>query len=192
MARSLTLWTVGHSVRPLEVFLGILRAHGIERLVDVRARPVSRRHPHFNRDRFAASLAAAGIAYVGMPELGGLRAPRPDSPNRALEEDAFRGFADHMGTPAFETSLARLEAEAREAPTAFMCAEANPKDCHRSLISDALVARGRQVVHLLAEDRAEPHVLTPSARIDGARVSYPAPGLFDAAPPKPAKRPRRA
>lgn len=179
MLRPLTLWTVGHSVRPLEAFLALLSAHGIARLVDVRTRPVSRRHPHFNRDRLAAALAAAGIAYVGMPELGGLRTPRPDSTNRALRDDAFRGFADHMETPAFEEALARLEAEAGTARTAFMCAEANPKDCHRSLISDALLARGRAVVHVLAEDRAEPHALTPAARIVDGRARYPVPELFD-------------
>jgi uncharacterized protein (DUF488 family) len=152
-------------------------------LVDVRRFPVSRRHPQFSRDALAAALDAAGIAYRHEPDLGGHREPRPDSPNTGWRNAAFRGYADHMATPAFAEALARLLAAPPR--TAVMCAEGDPARCHRQLIADALVARGIAVQHLLAPGRAETHLLNPRARVgpDGT-LSYPGtagrqPSLFD-------------
>jgi uncharacterized protein (DUF488 family) len=171
------LWSVGHSTRTVEVFIGLLTAHRIEAVVDVRRFPRSRRHPQFNADALPSALAAASIAYVHAPDLGGRRAPRPDSPNTAWTDPGFRGYADHMQTPVFVAELDRLLERARSTRLAIMCAEAVPWRCHRSLIADAVVARGGAVEHILGSTRAQPHVLTPWARVEDARVTYP--GLID-------------
>jgi uncharacterized protein (DUF488 family) len=165
--------TVGHSTRAIDDFIGLVHEGVVRTLVDVRRQPFSRRHPQFSRDALARSLADAGIAYVHEVDLGGHREPRPDSPNTAWRIDAFRGYADHMATPAFQEALARVAALEH---AAVMCAEANPKDCHRQLLSDALVARGVPVRHLLAPGRAEAHVLHPRAVQRGGALVYPAAG----------------
>jgi uncharacterized protein (DUF488 family) len=171
------IYTAGHSTRPIEELLDLLAGHGIARLVDVRRFPASRRHPQFSREALAAALAGRGIEYRHEPDLGGRRTPRPDSPNTAWRVEAFRGYADHMATPAFARALDRLVAAGAEAPTAILCAEAVPWRCHRRLIADALVARGVEVLHIMAPGKAEPHALNPDAQVlpDGALV-YPAPG----------------
>jgi uncharacterized protein (DUF488 family) len=169
------LWTVGHATRALAEIIALLAEHGIERLVDVRTIPRSRHNPQFNRDTFPEALAAAGIAYVHMPGLGGLRRPRPDSTNTGWRNAGFRGFADYMETPEFEQSVAALIRLAGQRPTAIMCAETVPWRCHRSLIADALTARGLRVTHVLGPRHASEHVLTPWGRVDSGRVSYPAP-----------------
>ncbi|HEX5759713.1 MAG TPA: DUF488 domain-containing protein [Thermoanaerobaculia bacterium] len=169
--------TAGHSTRTADELLALLAGAGVELLVDVRRFPASRRHPQFGREALAAALAAAGIEYRHEPDLGGRRAPRPDSPHTAWRVAAFRGYADHMETPEFAAALARLEALAAARRTAVLCAEALPHRCHRRLIADALVARGHEVVHLLAPGRAEQHALHPEARVlaDG-RLLYAAGG----------------
>ena len=166
--------TVGHGTRPLEELIELLVAHGVDQLVDVRTIPRSRRNPQYNRDTLAQALPAAHIAYGHLPALGGLRQPRRDSPNSGWRNASFRGYADHMQTPAFAEGLAVLQALAAQRSTAIMCAEAVPWRCHRSLIADALVAAGVRVEHVLDRDRVQPHALTPFARIDGRRVTYPA------------------
>ncbi len=169
------IYTIGHSTRELAEFLGLLRAHGISGVVDIRSYPASRRHPHFTRDALAATLAAAGIAYHHEAELGGRRTARRDSPNGAWRSAAFRGYADYMETAAFQDALARLVARARERPTAILCAEAVPWRCHRNLVADALVARGEPVAHILSEAVPTPHTLSAHARImPGGLVRYPA------------------
>ena len=168
-------WTIGHATRALDEILALLAEHDIEQLVDVRTIPRSRHNPQFNRETFAEALAAAGLAYVHMPGLGGLRRPRPDSTNTGWRNLSFRGYADHMETRDFEQNLLSLIGLARRRPTAIMCAEAVPWRCHRSLIADALAARGLRVTHVLGARRSSEHVLTPWARVDGARVSYAAP-----------------
>lgn len=173
-----TVFTVGHSTRSLEEFLGLLRAHGVERVVDVRTVPRSRRHPHFAREALVESLPAAGIGYEWQPALGGLRRPRPDSPNGAWRNDSFRGFADHMQTPEFAAALDAVVAAAREERVVVMCSEAVPWRCHRSLIGDALLARGIVVRDIMSETKAPAHRLTPFAKVEGATVTYPPP-LFD-------------
>lgn len=159
------LYTAGHSTRTAAELLELLGAAGVERLVDIRRFPGSRRHPQFGQEALAASLASAGIDYRHEPDLGGRRTPRPDSPHTAWRVAAFRGYADHMDTPEFAAALARLEEAAAERPTVILCAEALPQRCHRRLIADALLARGHEVVHLLAPGRAEPHVLHPDAQV---------------------------
>lgn len=170
----LEIWTVGHSTRSADELVALLRAHAIERLVDVRTIPRSRRHPHFNREALPESLEAAGIAYAHMAGLGGLRHPRPDSRNTAWRDDGFRGYADYMQTPEFARNLQALSELASRERIAVMCAEAVPRRCHRSLLADALAARGVAVRHILTPDRVERHALTPTARVEGTRVTYPA------------------
>lgn len=144
--------------------------------MDVRRYPGSRRHPQFSRDALASALAAAGIEYAHEPGLGGRRAARPDSPHTAWRVDAFRGYADHMETPEFGAALDRLIHRAGERPTAILCAEAVPWRCHRRLISDALVARGHEVRHILAPGRADRHELDANARVEpGGRLVYAGP-----------------
>ena len=166
------IWTVGHSNHTFEKFLAILKAHGIERIADVRRFPVSRKWPHFDAKSLAASLAAEGIESVGMPELGGRRQPRPDSPHTAWRVDQFRGYADFMDTPEFEGSLERAMELARERRTALLCAEALPWRCHRSLLADAFLARGWEVREIVNEKDARPRRLPGFARLDGTRVVY--------------------
>jgi uncharacterized protein (DUF488 family) len=168
--------TIGHSTRPIEEFLAILRTHEVEQLVDVRAFPTSRRHPQFNRESLAHTLADAGIEYLHMPELGGRRHARPDSINTAWKNESFRGYADYMQTSAFSAALDTLIAAAERRRTAIMCAEAVPWQCHRSLISDALTARANQVEHILNAGSRKRHAITAFAHVEGANVTYP--GLF--------------
>jgi len=167
------IYTIGHSTRSLDEFLAMLRAHAIAQLADVRTLPRSRRHPHFSREALGASLGAAGIAYRHLAALGGLRKPRPDSANTAWRQEGFRGYADYMETPAFENALDDLVDWSKTGRTAVMCAEAVWWQCHRRLIADALVARAVDVSHVTAGDAAQPHELTPFARVESGRVRYP-------------------
>lgn len=170
----LTVFTVGHSNRSLDAFLAILKAHRIECLADVRTVPRSRHNPQFNAEALEKSLPLVGIAYTRLPRLGGLRKPRKDSRNMAWRNDSFRGYADYMESPEFEKGIGELLALARDRRTAIMCAEALYYRCHRSLISDALVCRGIETVHLLEEKRTAPHRLTAFVKIEDGRPTYPA------------------
>ena len=168
-----TVFTLGHSTLPIERFLALLATYGIEQLADVRTVPRSRRNPQFNADALSASLRTVGISYVPFRELGGLRKPRPDSPNSAWRNESFRGYADYMQTPEFEAGLARLVELGAEQRTAIMCAEAVPWRCHRSLVADALVARGIGAVEILSETSYRDHAMTPFAHVSGTAVTYP-------------------
>jgi uncharacterized protein (DUF488 family) len=168
------LFTIGHSTRTLPELVGILRAFGVAAVADVRKMPRSRRLPHFNKESLETELPSYDIQYVPFPALGGLRRPRIDSANTGWRNDSFRGYADYMQTPQFERALEELIQLAGKTPTAIMCAEAVPWRCHRSLIGDAMVARGWQVVDLMGERSASVHKLTEFAQIDGDRVTYPA------------------
>ncbi|HMB34554.1 MAG TPA: DUF488 domain-containing protein [Methylomirabilota bacterium] len=165
--------TIGHSTRSLKELLELLEAHGVEQLADVRTIPRSRHNPQFNRESLAGKLRRAGIGYTHMPALGGLRHARPDSPNQGWRNASFRGFADYMQTPEFGAGIVALIDAAVSARTVIMCAEAVPWRCHRSLIADALCARGIRVEHILSATRAEPHALTAFAMVKGTRVTYP-------------------
>lgn len=168
----MTIYTIGHSTRSLEEFLALLERSSIERLVDVRAFPGSRRYPHFNRDALAASLSAAGIEYLHWPALGGRRRLAPDGPPSAWRNQSFRAYAEYMQTPAFDQALDELVGLGNELRTAIMCSEAVPWRCHRSLISDALAARGVAVEHIL-DARNSTHQLTSFAVVRDGVVSYP-------------------
>jgi uncharacterized protein (DUF488 family) len=166
------LFSVGHGARPLEAFLQLLRGAEVERLVDVRSFPGSRKHPHFGRDALAEALAAEGIAYGWERDLGGFRKPAPDSPNTAIRNAGFRGYADHMRTEPFLAARDRLIASARGSVTAYMCAESVWWRCHRRMLSDSLVVAGCRVHHLMDRGKQEPHRLNPVARVlpDGTIV----------------------
>lgn len=168
-------YTVGHSNRPIGAFTGILKAHGVTGIADVRKIPRSRFNPQFGIDRLPGALAAEGIAYRHFPELGGLRSGQPGSPNTGWRNASFRAYADYMQTPAFTAAVEALTDFARGQAVAVMCAEAVPWRCHRSLIADALTVRGWQVIDLLDETAARPHALTPFARVEGASITYPPP-----------------
>jgi len=164
--------TIGHSTRPIEEFTGILHAHGVEMIVDVRTVPKSRHNPQFNRESLGGSLEEAGIAYRHMPALGGLRRPRRDSPNTGWRNSSFRGYADYMQTPDFVAALQELMEIAREHRLAIMCAESVPWRCHRSLIADAATVRGAAVEHIMSATVRRPHVLTPFARVQEGKITY--------------------
>jgi uncharacterized protein (DUF488 family) len=167
------VYTVGHSTHPIDEFIRILHEHGIQRLVDVRTIPRSRHNPQFNRENLPASLEVAGIVYQHVPGLGGLRHPRGDSINTGWRNVSFRGFADYMQTPEFHGNLDKLIELASDLSTTIMCAEAVPWRCHRSLIADALVARGITVLEILTVAKSQSHSLTQFAKVDGRQVTYP-------------------
>jgi uncharacterized protein (DUF488 family) len=169
----LTIWTIGHSTRPLDLFLDLLRSHGVGCIADVRTVPKSRRHPHFAREALERSLPEAGIRYQHFADLGGLRKPRPDSTNLGWRHPSFRGYADYMQTAPFERALTELEALAAGIATAVMCAEAVWWQCHRQLVADALVARGHTVRHIMSMESAPVHRITSFARVRDERVDYP-------------------
>ena len=168
----LSVWTIGHSTRPIDEFVGELQSFRIGALVDVRTYPGSRRYPQFNKADLAASLAGVEIAYRHSPELGGRRRAKPDSLNMAWRNEMFRGYADYMDTEEFREGIERLLGLARESRTAIMCAEAVWWKCHRSLIADYLKARRVTVLHILGEGKAEEHPFTSAARIVNGELSY--------------------
>lgn len=168
------IYALGHSTRTARELVELLQAHGVETLADIRTVPRSRTNPQFNRETLPRTLAAAGLRYVHLPRLGGLRRPRPDSPNGAWRNTSFRGYADYMLTDDFARGLEELRLLAEDGPVAMMCAESLRWRCHRSLVADALFARGVQVLHITSRIRAEPHRLTPFAELHGRQVLYPA------------------
>lgn len=168
-----TLYTVGHSTRTLDELIAALQAHSIEVLVDIRAFPMSRRLPHFNREALEKTLSQAGIRYVWRKELGGMRKKSLDeSPNVALRNASFRNYADYMLTPEFERAMAGLIEIASHSRTAYMCAERVYFKCHRMLVSDWLVAHGHEVLHIDDAKPAKPHKLMSEARVEGGRLIY--------------------
>ncbi|HYH10311.1 MAG TPA: DUF488 domain-containing protein [Thermoanaerobaculia bacterium] len=168
------IYTIGHSTRVLEEFVALLREHGVTRLADVRRFPGSRRHPQFSGESMQRTLPEHGIDYVHFEALGGRRTPLKSSRNTALESDQFRGYADHMATAAFQSAVdTLLDADVR---TAVMCAEANPLNCHRNLLSDELTRRNVEVVHILGRGSWKRHELHRLAKVTDAAVTYPAEG----------------
>lgn len=168
-----TLYTIGHSTRPLDEFIAVLRAHSIRTLVDIRSFPMSRRLPHFNRDALERALAEAGIQYVWLKELGGRRKKlRDDSPNLALRNDSFRNYADYMLTEEFHHGAAELIKLAEQSRTAYMCAERVYFRCHRMLVSDWLVAHGHNVFHIDGAGPVKSHGLMSEARLIDGQVIY--------------------
>ncbi len=170
-----TIHTIGHSTRGADEFRAMLEAYGVKLLVDVRQFPGSRRCPHFSAKALAESLVAVGIDYQHEVDLGGRRRPQADSPNAFWRNTSFRAFADHMASAPFQAALARLIEHGERCTTAIMCAEAVPWRCHRWLISDVLVSRGLEAVHILDAAHSEHHALNPAAQRDEkGMLIYPA------------------
>ena len=174
-----TLFTIGHSTRPFEELVEALHAHGIERLVDIRAFPMSRRLPQFNRENLESELPKAGIEYLWTKELGGRRKKiRDDSPHTALRSESFRNYADYMLTPEFRQAAEDLVRLAEAKPTAYMCAERVYFRCHRMMLSDYLLAHGNTVLHIDGVGPAKPHHLLDVARIQDGELVYNGGELF--------------
>ncbi|MFA5105968.1 MAG: DUF488 domain-containing protein [Candidatus Micrarchaeia archaeon] len=169
----LAIFTIGHSTRDLAEFEKILLGHSISLLVDIRTIPRSRHTPQFNREGLEKALPRLGIGYLHMEELGGYRKASRDSINTAWRNASFRGYADYMQTGEFAAGIERLITLAKGQKTAIMCAEGNPFRCHRSLVADALEARGVKVMHISGASSASPHAMTKFALVKGKKVSYP-------------------
>ena len=172
--QALTVFTIGHSTHPIGEFIELLKTNGVRQVIDIRTIPKSRHNPQFNSDALAATLRSARIAYVHLKALGGLRHAKADSINLGWRNASFRGYADYMQTEEFEAGLERAIGLARKTPSALMCAEAVPWRCHRSLVADALVVRGIQVLEIIGAAEPKEHSLTPFARVRGTRITYPA------------------
>jgi uncharacterized protein (DUF488 family) len=168
-----TIFTIGHSTRPLKDLVELLRAHGVQRVIDIRTIPRSRHNPQYNRETLGPALRSDRIGYVHLKTLGGLRHTKPGSKNIGWHNASFRGFADYMQTAEFEAALVRAIKLSKAKPSALMCAEAVPWRCHRSLVADALVARKFPVQHIMSVTRANRHKLTSFARVRGKKVAYP-------------------
>jgi uncharacterized protein (DUF488 family) len=167
------IFTVGHSTLPLEEFIALLEAYGIECLADIRTMPRSRHNPQFNGDTLGKALRQRKIDYVSLQALGGLRHAHKDSPNAGWRNASFRGYADYMQTQEFARGLDELIALSEAKRTAIMCAEAVPWRCHRSLVADALSARGIAAVEILSAASYRDHKMTPFAHVEGTRITYP-------------------
>lgn len=169
----MTIYTLGHSTRQLDELVDILEQFDIRFLADVRSIPQSRYNPQFNSDSFSEQLKKHGITYRHIAELGGLRHTRNDSPNTGWRNAAFRGYADYMQTDDFNRAVDDLLDKAAETTTAVMCAEAVPWRCHRTLLSDALLVRDVEVVHILDKNQTRPATLTDFAEVNGTDITYP-------------------
>jgi uncharacterized protein (DUF488 family) len=186
--RTSTVFTIGHSTRGIDELIELLHAHGVRLLADIRTIPRSRRNPQFEQSRLSASLQGAGLDYIHLPALGGLRKPHKDSPNSGWQNASFRGYADYMSTAEFASGITQLLDLARATdPVAIMCAEAVPWRCHRSMVADALVVRGEHVEHIVGPGPSQPHHLNPMARVDNSRITYPG-GTTASPESKPEKR----
>jgi uncharacterized protein (DUF488 family) len=170
----LELFTIGHGTLVAESFAALLRGAGITHLVDIRTAPGSRRAPHFSRAAMERWLPEAGIGYRWEPRLGGWRRPLPGSPNTALRNASFRGYADHMGSSDFRAALAELLAEATQARTAVMCSESLWWRCHRRLLADAAVlVGGASVIHIGHDGSISLHRPAVEASVSAGRLVYP-------------------
>jgi uncharacterized protein (DUF488 family) len=167
------IYSIGHSTRPIGDFIAMLDAQDVKILADIRTIPKSRYNPQYEQNALAASLQSAGIEYLYVKGLGGLRSPRKDTPNTGWRNKSFQGYADYMQTEEFRKNLNNLIGTAKQKPLAMMCAEAVPWCCHRSLVSDALFARSIVVMHIMDAGKASPHKLTSFARMEEERVHYP-------------------
>ena|SRR5579885_2498089 len=184
---SVSVLTIGHSTRTLEEFIRLLRAHGATRVVDVQTVPRSRHNPQFNKTSLPGALKKAGLGYVHLPRLGGLRHAKCDWLNLGWRNDSLRDFADYMQTPEFEQGLDELIQLANQERIALMCAEAVPWHCHRSLIADALLVRGIRTEDIMSPTRRQIHTLTPFAKVRGTTITYPA-GALRSTPKKPSAK----
>jgi uncharacterized protein (DUF488 family) len=168
------IWTIGHSTHSIEEFIAILCSFQIERLVDIRMFPGSRRYPHFNKMALETSMPEANVNYCHMVSLGGRRKPKPDSKNTGWRLDAFRGYADYMETDAFQRGIKKLEDIALKERSVYMCSEAVWWRCHRALVSDYLKVKGWTVMHIMGHGKAQEHPFTSPAKNISGRLSYEA------------------
>jgi uncharacterized protein (DUF488 family) len=168
-----TIYTIGHSTHPIEDFVEMLSVYGIECLIDIRTIPKSRHNPQFGQEALASKLAESGIEYRHMKDLGGLRKQTQDSVNGGWRNASFRGYADYMQTDAFERAVERVVAIADSTTVVLMCAEAVPWRCHRSLVGDALLVRGKSVIDIFSATKSQPHRLTAFAKVKGLEITYP-------------------
>lgn len=168
-----TIYTLGHSTRTQQEFLSILHAFPINTVVDIRTIPRSRKNPQYDQEEFKTWLSENDIDYVHFPDLGGLRHARKDSVNGGWKNASFRGYADYMQTAEFESAMRELISVASEKTVVIVCAEAVPWRCHRSLVGDALLVRGIEVLDIMSTSVSKPHKLTPWAHVEGLRITYP-------------------
>lgn len=168
------IFTVGHSTHPIDEFIALVNAHGVETIGDVRTIPKSRHNPQFGQENLSESLSEAGLGYEYFKDLGGLRPKHKDSINMAWRNASFRGYADYMQTPEFAAGVERLMKLAEKTTVAIMCAEAVPWRCHRSLVGDALLVRDVEVLDIMSPTSAKPHTLTSFAKVDGLTITYTA------------------
>lgn len=171
----MSVFTIGHSTRTLEEFISILEKYGVKKIVDIRTVPRSKHNPQFNKETLPTSLNTAGIGYIHIAGLGGLRHTHIDSINKGWRNASFRGFADYMQTQEFEENLTTLIQLSKKEQVAIMCAESLPWRCHRSLLADALLVRGIEVKHIMNATESREHALTPWIKVDGTNISYPPP-----------------
>ena len=183
--------TIGHSTRTIEAFIGLLCANQIQQVLDVRTVPRSRHNPQFNYDVLPVSLASVQISYSHIPGLGGLRHPRPDSPNSAWRNASFRGYADYMQSAEFAKNVDSVALLARTLRCVLMCAEAVPWRCHRSLIADALLVHGIHTADIMSPTRLQTHTLTSFAKVRGITITYPVEITRNIPTKLPAKRSRK-
>jgi uncharacterized protein (DUF488 family) len=169
----LTVFTIGHSTHTFEEFIKIIEKFKIEKIADVRTIPRSRHNPQFNKETLPTNLLSAGIDYMHIAGLGGLRHSKVDSPNKGWHNASFRGYADYMQTSDFEESLNTLIEAAKKEQLAVMCAESLPWRCHRSLIADALLVRDFKVEHIMNNGKSLRHVITPWIKVEGTKITYP-------------------
>lgn len=170
------IFTIGHSTRPVEEFVDLLKNNGIKRLVDIRSIPRSRRNPQYEQTALEKTLPENGVEYIYMKELGGLRPKAKESVNEGWRNTSFRNYADYMQTEEFQLAVDKLVGLAKEKTTAIMCAEAVPWRCHRSLVSDALIIRGVKVMDIMSLSTVTPHKLTPFAMVYDTSITYPSSG----------------
>ncbi|MGA2091184.1 MAG: DUF488 domain-containing protein [Endomicrobiales bacterium] len=173
---SVLVMTIGHSTRPIDEFILLLKTHGVDTVVDVRTIARSRHNPQFNKDLLPRTLEKAGVGYLHMAGLGGLRHTLPQSRNTGWKNASFRGYADYMQSEEFKKSLVELISLAHHDHIALMCAEAVPWRCHRSLIADALLVHGIGTEHIMSLTRRQVHMLTPFAKVRGTEITYPKEG----------------
>lgn len=167
------VFTIGHSTHPIEEFIALLKQNGVERVIDIRTIPRSRYNPQFEQTTLVKSLPESGIEYIYMKVLGGLRPKVKDSVNMGWRNASFRNYADYMQTEDFSEGVRQLIQYAKEKPTAIMCAEALPWRCHRSLVGDALLVRGVEVLNIMNMTTTTPHTMTPFAKVEGTKITYP-------------------
>jgi uncharacterized protein (DUF488 family) len=173
MPKHTIIFTIGHSTHDIKTFKALLRAYGINQVIDVRTIPRSRHNPQFNQDIVSKSLRNSKINYRHIKALGGLRHAKKDSINTAWKNASFRGFADYMQTEAFKKGLDKLIDLAKHKRIVIMCSEAVPWRCHRSLIADALLIRGFEVHDIFTATKSTKHTLTPWAKVRNLTITYP-------------------